>query len=298
MYPLLLMPAFKNYVWGGSSLCQLYGIEKQIIAESWVLSDREDGDCTVMNGKYKGMPLSAVLKELGFQRLPHIVKLIDAKEKLSIQVHPDDAFALKHEGCIGKNEVWYIINNEENAKIYCGVKNGYDKDSIIEASKNGTLEDALVSHRVKKGDAFKISCGCPHAIGNGVFLAEVQDSSDITYRLYDHGRNTRPLHLEKAEKVLRTDTDSGKLELCGVPTPQGSVTALWERDGFSAYVSRFDGASEIRSNKLLSLTVLEGMLELNCTSEKLSVSTGCTALIFPDTKAELSGTCQLLITNF
>lgn len=300
MYPLLLKPAFKDYVWGGDALSKLYGMEKQRIAESWTLSDRKDGECTVQNGKYKDMTLSNVLALWGTGKLPHLVKLIDTKEKLSLQVHPDDAFALENERERGKSEVWYIIdNNEENAGVFCGVKEFFTKAEIIEKAKDGTLEEALVFHKAEKGAAFKILSGCPHGIGSGIFLAEVQDSSDITYRLYDYGRNTRQLHLEKAEKVLNVGTDSGRIIPKESFFPCGSAITLWEKDSFKACIFSFDGETKtVKNNKFLSFTILEGSLQLETDSESFSVCTGYTALVPPDTGFAFSGKGQFLITEF
>ena len=208
LYPLKLVPVCKEIIWGGNRLKSEYGkvsdLEK--IAESWELTVRGDGMNVIDNGEYKGMTLGEYLgdKAEGF---PLLIKLIDACDKLSIQVHPDDEYAREKEGEYGKTEMWYIVDAEPGAKLVYGLKN-YNKDTFRAAVENGTLEDYMNYVDVKKGDVFFIPAGCVHAIGAGILIAEVQQSSDVTYRVFDYNRrdkagNLRELHVAKAIDVIK-----------------------------------------------------------------------------------------------
>ncbi len=216
MEPMLLVPAGKDYLWGGTRLRTEY--EKAIpltpLAETWECSIHPDGPSTVKSGNYAGQKLTDVLKKhpdfLGKRvsgELPVLVKLIDAAQDLSIQVHPNDEFAREHENDNGKTEMWYVLDAEPGATLIHGFAHSVTKDLLREAVRSGTLSKHLQYVPVKKGDVFFIPPGTIHAIGAGVLLAEVQESSNVTYRVYDYNRRDkdgklRPLHFEKAVQVL------------------------------------------------------------------------------------------------
>ena len=211
-YPLKLVPVCKEIIWGGTRLKSEYSKVTDLdkVAESWELTVRHDGMNVIENGEYKGMTLGEYLgdKAEGF---PLLIKLIDACDKLSIQVHPDDEYAREKEGEYGKTEMWYIVDCEPGAKLVYGLKN-YNKDTFRAAVENGTLEDYMNYVDVKKGDVFFIPAGCVHAIGAGILIAEIQQSSNVTYRVYDYNRRgkdgqLRPLHVEKALDVIIDYTD-------------------------------------------------------------------------------------------
>lgn len=218
MYALKLMPALKEIIWGGTRLIDEYGLktEGSNIAEAWLLSCHKDGNSTVANGEFSGKNLPEALELLGpdalgkkgkaFKYFPLLIKLIDAKTDLSVQVHPSDEYALKHEGEFGKTEMWYVLDAEENAKLYYGFKENITKDEFKKHIENGTLESILNAVKVKKGDCFFMPAGTIHAIGGGILIAEIQQNSNTTYRVYDYNRrdkdgNLRPLHIEKALDV-------------------------------------------------------------------------------------------------
>lgn len=213
-----LEPAFKDYLWGGTKLKDIYHkkCDYDIVAESWELSAHKDGQSTVCSGKFKGMLFGDYLKRIGrdalgwksqaFERFPILVKIIDAKQSLSIQVHPDDDFALREENEYGKNEMWHIMDCEEGAFIYYGVNQALTKEELSERVKNNTVLEVLNKIEVHKGDTFFVDAGTIHAIGAGILLCEIQQNSNCTYRLYDYDRrdkygNPRELHLEKAQEV-------------------------------------------------------------------------------------------------
>lgn len=209
-YPLKLTPVFKETIWGGERLKAEFNKQSSLerIAESWELTCRSDAMNLIASGNLAGRELSAFVDNT--KRFPLLVKLIDANDKLSIQVHPDDAYASLHEsGDTGKTEAWYIVDAKPSAKIIYGIRGEYDRESFKAAALSGELEDLLNYVEVKKGDLFFIPSGMVHAIGDGILIAEVQQSSDLTYRVYDYNRTDksgmrRKLHLEKALDVIRT----------------------------------------------------------------------------------------------
>lgn len=215
---LKLAPAFKDYLWGGEEMCSRFGFhpQKLPLAEAWVLSCHKDGPSVVQNGTYKGQSLAQAIEQLGpaclgtkgkaFSFFPILIKLIDARQNLSVQVHPDDAYALRHEKEYGKTEMWYILDCTEGAYLYYGFEKELTKAQFRAHIEAGTLTEALHKVYVKKGDCLLIGAGTVHAIGAGILLAEIQQNSNTTYRVYDYGRkgpdgNTRPLHLEQAAAV-------------------------------------------------------------------------------------------------
>lgn len=216
--PFLLRPAGKDYLWGGSKLKTEYGKDLPLfpLAETWECSVHPDGPSVVNSGVHRGRLLSEVLEAhpeyLGthcrrWGTLPLLVKLIDAQQDLSVQVHPDDEFAQKHEGQMGKAELWYVVDAHPGARLICGFEHDVTPAQIREAIAHGTLQKHLHSVEVHPGDVFFIPPGTVHAIGAGCLIAEVQENSNVTYRLYDYQRRDkdgklRPLHVEKALKVL------------------------------------------------------------------------------------------------
>ncbi len=222
LYPMKLNPVFKDYLWGNGKLKELYGKNTpyEITAESWEVSCHPNGLSTIANGSYARKTLQEVVEILDDKllgrslstfdkgRFPLLVKFIDAYDRLSIQVHPDDEYAKVHEnGELGKTEMWYIIDAQEDAKLIFGLKEGTDKESFAQALKKGEPDDMLNYVSVKKGDMFFVPAGMLHAIGKGILIAEIQQNSDTTYRVFDYNRrdkegNLRPLHIDKALDVI------------------------------------------------------------------------------------------------
>ncbi len=205
-YPLKLKPVLKETIWGGIKLKQKFGklCDFDRLAESWELTVREREMNVIENGPYTGMPLGDYL---GAEDFPLLVKLIDANDKLSIQVHPDDTYA-RREGELGKTEMWYVLEAEPDAKLVYGLKPDVPIASLAEAIHSERLEEKLHYVPVSPGDVFFIPAGLVHAIGSGILLAEIQQNSDVTYRVYDYGRKgldgkPRELHVKKALDVIR-----------------------------------------------------------------------------------------------
>jgi mannose-6-phosphate isomerase len=213
-----LEPAFKDYLWGGTKLRTLYNKKCAYdkVAESWELSTHSAGESTVAAGKYKGLKLSEYFEKAGravmgkhcaaFPKFPVLIKFIDAKNPLSIQVHPSDEYAMRVEKEYGKTEMWYILDCEENSSLYFGVNREISKEEFRARIKGNTILEALNKVPVHKGDMFFIESGTIHAIGAGIIICEIQQNSNTTYRVYDYGRkdangNTRELHVGKAMDV-------------------------------------------------------------------------------------------------
>lgn len=217
---LKLVASYKNYIWGGNKLKEYYNkkASSESIAETWELSCHQDGPSMIQNETYKNKTLKDYLdmeenkKLLGsyseqFKDFPILIKFIDTKKPISIQVHPDNNYALKHENQYGKTEMWYILDCEPDAFIYYGFKKEISKEKFKEAIKQNKLEVLLNKVYVKKEDVFFIEAGTIHAIGEGITLIEIQQNSNITYRIYDYDRvdlngRKRELHIDKAIDVL------------------------------------------------------------------------------------------------
>ena len=216
-----LTPALKDYIWGGTALKERFGKQTQLarVAESWELSCHPDGESLIDGGQYDGMPLSRYLIEQGnavlgtnceqFAFFPVLIKLIDAQQRLSIQVHPNDKYASRVEGGCGKTEMWYVVDCKPHATLYYGFAKEITKQRFAELIQSGELESALNAVPVKQGDVLFIDAGTIHAIGEGILLAEIQQSSNLTYRVYDYNRpdadgKPRELHVQKALDVTIT----------------------------------------------------------------------------------------------
>lgn len=220
-YPLLFEPNLHSVVWGGNQLRPYKGLEPtdEPIGESWEVSAVPSSTSIISNGEYQGRDLISVINDnpeaiLGkavnekYQgKLPLLVKFIDAKRDLSIQVHPNDEMAMREHGKMGKSEMWYIIKADEGAHLYAGFQQEITTDEYQQRIKDGTIIEVLADHKVKAGDVFYLPAGRVHAICGGIILAEVQQSSDVTYRIYDYNRpgmdgKPRELHTELAAKAL------------------------------------------------------------------------------------------------
>lgn len=216
--PFLLQPAFKEALWGGLTLKEYFGKQADLdnIAESWECSTHPEGPSTVATGEHKGMLLTEVLQKhpeyLGTHprtkgELPILVKFIDARQKLSVQVHPDDEYAKLYErGQLGKTEMWYVLEADKDAELIYGFYRDMDSVAVRKSVKDGSIERYLQKVKVRQDDVFYIPAGTVHGIGAGNLIAEVQESSNLTYRLYDYDRTDkhgqkRKLHIEKALSV-------------------------------------------------------------------------------------------------
>lgn len=214
LYPLQLKHLYYEKIWGGRALNHFRkDLPEGEIGESWDVACHKNGTSVISNGIYQNTPLPTLIDDLGVDLIgtsidaslfPLLVKLISANEPLSVQVHPSNEYALEHEGDLGKTEVWYIMDATDDAYLYVGVKDNVDRDTFVNAMNDGTILQHLHKVTVKAGDVYFIKSGTVHAIGEGVIIAEIQQNSDTTYRLYDYGRD-RPIHKEQALCVTNFD---------------------------------------------------------------------------------------------
>lgn len=222
LYPFRFHPVYKNYIWGGRALADLGKRlpSSGIVAESWEISGHQNGCSIIANGHLTGASLQEAVRACGRALLgsilpendtagfPLLVKLIDARERLSVQVHPGEAFAGAHEnGEHGKNEMWYVVAARPGASLIAGVLPGVGPGRFAEAIRSGTCLELLQTVPVRAGDAINIPAGLVHAIGDGLVICEIQQNSDTTYRIYDYDRRdasgqARPLHIDKALAVI------------------------------------------------------------------------------------------------
>lgn len=220
MLPFRLSPVYKSYIWGGKNLITSWGKtpDTDTLAESWELASHPDGDNVILDGELSGLSLSEAVRRFpamvspsfrADDTFPLMVKLIDAARPLSVQVHPFTEYARRVEHSRGKIEAWYILGHEEGAYIYLGFSRNVTRREFERAIYDGTLLDMLRKVYVKDGDMYFIPAGTIHAIGAGITLAEIQENSNITYRVYDYGRlgtdgKPRDLHISKALDVANT----------------------------------------------------------------------------------------------
>ena len=221
LYPFTFQPILKKIIWGGSEICPFKGITpvQEGIGESWELSHVDGNFSVVAEGELAGKSLDELIQTYGKQlvggqvmerfgtRFPLLIKFIDARDNLSIQVHPNDELAKARHNSFGKTEMWYVIKAAPGAALYSGFSKQIDADEYVERVKNNTFMDVLQRYDVAEGDVFFLPAGRVHAIGAGCFIAEIQQTSNITYRIYDYNRkdangNTRELHTELAKDAI------------------------------------------------------------------------------------------------
>lgn len=310
MTMLKLRPSYKDYLWGGKKLVSDFNKEYNgdILAESWELSCHPEGPSYIANGEYEGETLKEYIlmegkKILGkharkFKNFPVLVKLIDAAQDLSIQVHPNDAFAMENEKQYGKMEMWYIIDCDKDASLYYGFSKAIDKEELEMRIKDNTLPEVLNKVYVKKGDVLFIDPGTIHAIGKGCVIAEIQQSSNVTYRVYDYGRKDkngkeRDLHIEKALQVTKR-----------VPIlhPKSFEPHIAECEYFTVDKLFLDGrimksmSGTIDQTTFVSVLVLEGVGTIHSAGEKLGIQKGDSIFLTADTgNYEIEGKCEMLL---
>ncbi len=252
METVRLKPFIASYIWGGRRLCPVYGLDGDTVAaEAWVFSAHTDGQSIVASGECAGMPLRDYIAvcgdgafgagarlEPGFGA-PVLCKFIDAARSLSIQVHPDDEFARKHESSPGKSEMWYILDAEPDAFIYYGLNRDVTREELARAMADGSITELLNKVYVRRGDSFFIPAGTIHAIGAGILICEIQQSSNITYRMYDFGRlgadgKPRALHIEKAAACARLSASTTSPSAAPIPCSGARAELLAECEYFRA----------------------------------------------------------------
>lgn len=316
---LKLTAPCKDYLWGGTRLREEYGkkTDSDKIAESWELSCHKDGQSIISGGEFDGKTLSEYIEAKGrgvlgtncgrFEYFPILIKLIDAKDNLSVQVHPSNEYALRVEGEYGKTEMWYIVDCNEGAELLYGFKHEIGREEFAERIKNNTLLEVTNNVPVHKGDVFFIESGTLHAIGKGILIAEIQQNSNTTYRIYDYGRvgadgKPRQLHVDKAVEV--TDRIPPKYPTAAQGKPLkiegGVMTLLRSCEYFTVHKLELDGTARLDadSRSFNSLLVLDGEAEIAAGDEKIAAKKGESIFIAAGTgKYTISGKGEIIITD-
>lgn len=320
MKAIKLNPAFKDYLWGGTKLRDEYGKKCDLdkVAESWELSCHKDGCSVVADGEYAGLTLPQYIEKAGkavlgtdcekFEYFPILIKLIDAKQNLSVQVHPDNDYAMRVEGEYGKTEMWYVVDCEPGAGLLYGFKHEISKEEFRRRIEDNTLLEVTNRVEVHPGDVFFIEAGTLHAIGEGILIAEIQQNSNTTYRVYDYGRvgadgKPRQLHIEKAIDVTRL---APATRPCGRPQAKpeafdgGSVLPLASCDYFTVKEMEATSHAALMADEksFHSLLLLDGSLTLSMGGEKLEMKKGDSVFV-PAGSGDytLTGKGRLILTT-
>ena len=314
MEPLFLKPATKDYLWGGTRLKEEFNKDSEydIVAETWECSVHPDGLSVIVNGMYSGKTLKEVIdlypeimgaKYCQCEELPIMIKFIDAAKDLSVQVHPNDEYARAYENQNGKTEMWYILDASEDAKLIYGFEEGVSKETFVEAIETGRIMECLRQVPIRKGESYLIPAGTVHAIGAGTLIAEIQENSNVTYRLYDYDRvdkdgNKRELHLEKALEVSVFDT----------PSDNKSGKKLYSDDNYTLAelskceyftVNKYDVKNScsisVEKETFHVILCVDGAAMLNCADKKFSISKGqCVFLPAGIGKCDIVGNVEIL----
>lgn len=307
-----LEPGYRDYLWGGHKLVDEFhkNYAGDMLAETWELSCYPDNPSKIASGEEKGRTLPDYIGKLGsqilgtncrkFEDFPILIKFIDAKKPLSIQVHPDNKYAMEHEGEYGKTEMWYIVDAEPGAFLYYGFEHEIAGNEFEERIKNNTLEEVLHKAYVKKGETYFIPSGTLHAIGKGITIAEIQQNSNITYRIYDYGRidkngKPRELHIAKALDVTKREP------VKDIPSADPHIGIC---DYFSVDKIYLDGenyktiSGVVDEKSFLHVLFCEGEGEIECGGERLHFEKGDGFFIGADSGVySITGKCEALVTR-
>src|SRR5690625_5158717 len=312
--PIFLEPVFKERIWGGTKLRSLfnYNIPSKQIGEAWVIAAHPNGSCTIKNGPYKGRNLTDIWEECPElfgekdtgKQFPLLVKILDAADYLSVQVHPDDEDARKMAGeQFGKTECWYVLDCEEGAEIIFG-HHALSKEQFIEMVEKKEWDRLLKRQSVKKGDFIYVPSGTIHAIGKGIVLLETQQNSDITYRVYDFDRkdkngDMRELHINSAIDVTTFPHEEKSNEYLETTNDQLKMTRFIKTEYFTVYRWELSGRSRnpIHANYVL-MTVINGEGEIEVANKRFRLTKGDN-LIIPYTVEtyEMEGNLELIVSH-
>lgn len=303
---LKLKPACKDYLWGGEKLHENYHVESDThpLAEAWMLSCHPDGPSVIGEGPWSGKTLNQYIqwegrrilgtKSVNFEDFPVLVKFIDAKGDLSIQVHPSDDYALEHEHQYGKTEMWYILDCEPGAYLYYGFQKDISQEEFERRIRENTLTEVLNAVPVQKGDVFFIAAGTLHAICKGIVIAEIQQNSNVTYRVYDYGRvgadgKARALHIPQALAVTDRCPPKENLDFGG---------HLAKCDYFTVDLHENDFSGEVGMDSFVNLLAVEGEGTVESGSETCSFRKGDSLFLSAGSGPfTVTGKCRMLSTR-
>ena len=312
MQPLFMKPVFQEKIWGGSRLKTVFGydIPSDKIGEDWAISAHPNGVSMIENGPYKGQTLDqlwanekALFGQPTEDVFPLLIKILDAEDDLSVQVHPDDTYGLKHEGELGKTECWYVIDAQPGAEIIYG-HNAQTKEELTTMIQEGRWEDLLTRVPVKKGDFFFVPSGTIHAIGKGIMILETQQSSDTTYRVYDYDRKddagqTRELHIQQSIDVTTVPSNRPENAIVEEKIGDSTVVTYLKTDFFNVYEWQVNGLLSMEKAAPYTLvTVITGEGEL-IVDEKTYPLTMGTSFILPNQieRWEIKGELKLIASE-
>ena len=285
MYPIKFENIYFEKIWGGRGLESFRSeLPEGMIGESWDIACHPNGTSVVSNGKFKGESFEKIIEKYGEELLgtkinkeyfPLLVKLIDSREKLSVQVHPGDEYARIHENQYGKTEAWYVVDAKPDAYLIVGTRD-CDKATFEKAIEEGNVEKYLNKIKVKKGDCFLINSGLVHAICEGVIIAEIQQNSDVTYRVYDYGR-PREIHVEKSLDVIDFNLQCKNLSNNKAEIYEGyKKTYLCENEYFHIEKLDIDKSFKDTSNeeRFYIYTVVDGEGKITSENADLNITKG------------------------
>ena len=309
--PLFLQSVMQEIIWGGTHLRDVFGydIPSDHVGEYWAISAHPNGVSTIKNGRYAGQTLDVLYaehRELFGNRqepvFPLLTKILDANDWLSVQVHPDDAYGLEHEGELGKTECWYIIAAEPGAEIIYG-HNAKSKEELRQQIESKDWENLLTKVPVRAGDFFYVPSGTMHAIGAGIMVLETQQSSDTTYRVYDFDRkddqgNLRELHLEKSIDVLNIGEPANSRPVT-TKVDDLKSTLLVASDFFAVYKWKISGKADFEKTADYSLfSVLDGQGSLLVDDQEYPIAKGSHFILPSDVEAwQIKGNLELIVSH-
>lgn len=310
--PLFLKPVFQEKIWGGSRLRTVFGfdIPNDKIGEDWAISAHPHGVSVVENGPFKGWKLDDLWKEhkelFGHPTepvFPLLIKILDAEDDLSVQVHPDDAYGMAHEGELGKTECWYIIDAEPGAEIIYG-HHAKTREELAEMIQDSRWDDLLKKVPVKKGDFFYVPSGTIHAIGKGIMILETQQSSDTTYRVYDYDRkddqgNTRELHIQQSVDVTTVPAKAPELQIKEIRQGNSSIVTYVETEFFNVYEWDIKGITSFKKQAPYTLmTVIDGAGEFVTGNQTYPLEKGTSAILPSDiTEWKVQGELSIIASE-
>jgi mannose-6-phosphate isomerase len=319
LYPLFFHPIHKERIWGGRKLAEKYNrvLPTEKIGESWEITCHDNGMGIVRNGPLNGLSLQEAIERYGeellgsavyndrYRKFPLLIKILDASDILSVQVHPGDEYANIHEnGELGKTEMWYIIDAKPGSRLVYGINQGISRENFRHALEQGQLEECLRELEVRPGDVLYIPAGLVHAIGGGILICEIQQNSDTTYRVYDWNRvddrgNPRELHIEKALDVIDFEGrySGSRLEGLNLREESGQRILYTACDYFAVEKLIVDGAMELQldGKRFQTLTCLDGSCRIEYEGGSADLLSGNSCLIpasLPN--ITLRGNCTVL----
>ena len=317
-YPLFLSPVIRSAIWGGNSLVDRWGMKAcaDNAAEAWMLSVRKNEMSKITNGEAEGMTLDEYFDQVGYDSIrpdfvkddtfPLLTKFIDARADLSVQVHPDDAYAKRVENDLGKTEMWYVVEASQGAEIVYGIAEGVDGTEFQKAVDTGELGHVMNRVKVKAGDCYFIPSGMLHAIGGGILIAEIQQNSNTTYRVYDHGRvgadgKPRELHVDKALDVTATEPPKAaygqpeSINMTGMWKTPLAECSYFSTEKYDIFRSLTVGSADT----FCHILVLEGEADIVYVGENIiHVKKGSSVFVPAGADmCEIKGKCSIILTK-